>query len=393
MPTIDFTSKLLQMEDAIIENINSFDDTIEISFKLKRRPHSCPYCSTITDKIHDYRTSRIKDIPILGHKTILIYSKRRYHCDNCNKHFYESFSLLPKHCRTTKRLAFYSVSLLHSRQSVHSVAENLNVSDSFIFRRLKDLNYPKPTILPAVLSIDEFKGNAGGEKFQAILTNPKTHKVIDILPSRTQVTLANYFSEFKNRKDVRYFIMDMNRAYLELAKTYFPKATIVIDKFHVVRYVTWAVENVRKRIQKQMHPDKRKYFKRSRRLLLSHKNKLNEESLTALEVMLQQSQELAVAYHLKELFYKFTASKNRADAAKHLHKFILATEASNLKEFEACLTMLRNWAVYILNAYDCSFTNGFTEGTNNSIKVIKRNAFGYRNFENFRNRILMSVNT
>ena len=157
--------------------------------------------------------------------------------------------------------------------------------------------------------------------------------------------------------------------------------------------MTWAVENVRQRIQKQMHPEKRKYFKRSRRLLLTHQQKLNEESLNALEVMLQQSQELAIAYHLKELFYKFTASKNKQEAGKHLHNFIIATEASGLKEFDACLTMLRNWAPYILNAYDCSFTNGFTEGTNNSIKVIKRNAFGYRNFQNFRNRILMSNNT
>ncbi|MBS6915333.1 MAG: transposase, partial [Clostridium sp.] len=60
----------------------------------------------------------------------------------------------------------------------------------------------------------------------------------------------------------------------------------VIDKFHVVRYVTWALENVRKRIQKQLHPAKRKYFKRSRKLLLTHKSKLKEESMDALAVML-----------------------------------------------------------------------------------------------------------
>ncbi|MGI6053629.1 MAG: transposase [Clostridium sp.] len=54
-----------------------------------------------------------------------------------------------------------------------------------------------------------------------------------------------------------------------------------------------------------------------------------------------------------------------------------------LKEFHACLTMLGNWSKYILNAFDCPYTNGFTEGTNNAIKVIKRNSFGYRNFEMF----------
>ena len=65
--------------------------------------------------------------------------------------------------------------------------------------------------------------------------------------------------------------------------------------------------------------------------------------------------------------------------------------SSELKEFDACLTMLRNWSTYILNAFDCKYTNGYTEVTNNAIKVIKRNAFGFRNFNNFRNRIFLSL--
>ena len=183
----------------------------------------------------------------------------------------------------------------------------------------------------------------------------------------------------------------MNAVYKDLAREYFPNATIVIDRFHVVRYVTWALENVRKRIQKELHPSKRKYFKRSRKLLLTHKNKLKGENLDALELMLLQSTDLAVAYHLKELFYDFMASGNKAEATKKLKFFILATQSSNLKEFQACLTMLGNWSKYILNAFDCKYTNGYTEGTNNAIKVIKRNAFGYRNFDNFRNRIFLSL--
>ena len=85
------------------------------------------------------------------------------------------------------------------------------------------------------------------------------------------------------------------------------------------------------------------------------------------------------------------ASKTRNEAAKKLQFFILSAQASQLTEFNACLTMLGNWSKYILNAFDCSYTNGYTEGTNNVIKVIKRNAFGYRNFNNFRNRIFLSL--
>ena len=242
-----------------------------------------------------------------------------------------------------------------------------------------------------MLSIDEFKGNAGGEKFQAIFTDPAHHKVLDILPSRTQTQITEYIRSFKNRKQVKYFIMDMNRVYLDVALTYLPNATIVIDKFHVVRYITWALENVRKRIQKDMHPSKRKYFKRSRRIMLSHYSLLSSENKQALEVMLQQSYDLAQAYYLKELFYEFMSSENSSVAKIRLKKFILSAQVSQLSEFNATLTMLGNWSKYILNAFDFPYSNGFTEGCNNKIKVIKRNGYGFRNFKNFRNRILLSM--
>ena len=185
--------------------------------------------------------------------------------------------------------------------------------------------------------------------------------------------------------------MDMNKVYLDIAKTFLPNAKIVIDRFHIIRYVTWALENVRKRIQKQMHQSKRKYFKRSRRILLSHRYKLTDENQQALEIMLQQSNDLAAAYYLKELFYDFMDSPDKSEAKTKLKKFILSTQVSELNEFQPVLTMLYNWSEYILNSFECPYSNGYTEGTNNKIKVIKRNAYGYRNFENFRNRIFLSI--
>lgn len=391
MPTYDFITELLELEDIILKDFSFTNTEIHISFSLKRKPTICPCCGFITEQIHDYRPSTIKDLPMMGKRLFLHYNKRRYHCPACNKHFYEPFHLVPKYCRITTRLAFFSLEMLKNLYSVRSAATFLGISDSTIFRRLKDVRYPMPDKLPAVLSIDEFRGNSGGQKFHAILTDAHNHELFDILPTRSQTDLMLYLNTFKNKKEVRYLVTDMNRVYKDLAVQYFPNATIVIDKFHVVRYATWALENVRKRVQKQMLPSKRKYFKRSRRLLLSHKEKLNEENLLALEVMLSQSNDLAVAYHLKELFFDFMKSPDRTEASRRLKFFILSAEASNLPEFNACLTMLRNWSKYILNAFDCPYTNGYTEGTNNAIKVIKRNAFGYRNFRNFRNRIFLAL--
>jgi len=391
MPTSNFTTNLLELKDAIITNISSSNEEIHIFFHLQRKPCSCPHCSNITEQVHDYRVSILKDLPIMGKKTFLHYRKRRYHCPACGKHFYEPFTLVDKYQRISNRLAFYAIHLLRNRYSVRSSAALLGISDSSVFRFFRLVSFPKPNKLPKVLSIDEFKGNAQGEKFQAILTDAHNHTLFDILPSRKQTYITQYLMPFNNRKDVQYVVMDMNQVYKDIAVELFPKATIVIDKFHVVQHINWALENVRKRVQKDMHPSKRKYFKRSRRLLLSHKSKLKNDSLDALEVMLQQSPDLAIAYHLKELFYEFMGSPNRKEAAKRLQDFLLITHVSNLKEFQPCITMLENWSHYILNAFDCSYSNGYTEGTNNAIKVIKRNAFGYRNFNNFRNRIFLAL--
>ena len=253
--------------------------------------------------------------------------------------------------------------------------------------------YGKPSDLPKVISIDEFKGNVGGEKYQCILTSPTEKRVLDILPNCKERQIYEYLLHSRGRANVEYFVSDMRKEYISMAKNLFPNAKIVIDKFHVDRYCTWALENVRKRIQKGLHPDERKYFKRSRTLLLMHKEKLNNDGKEAVIRMLRFHGDLSKAYLLKEKFYDFMASKNSTEAKRHLHDFVIHATVADLPEFEPLLRVLRNWTQYILNAFDCKYTNGFTEGCNNKIKVLKRIAFGYRSFDNFRQRILMSFNT
>ncbi len=344
-----------------------------------------------TESVHDYRNSIIRGIPISGKHTVLHYRKRGYRYSCCNKRFYEDFPFSGKYFRTTLRLAFYSLAILRETLSISSIARLLKISPSFIFRRMKDIDHSKPKSLPEVLSIDEFRGNCGGQKFQAILTYIKKHNLVDILPSRSVVCLIDYLKSFKDRHKVKYFVIDMNRVYRDIAKSLLPNATIVIDRFHVVRYITWALENVRKRESKKMHPSRQKYFKRSPKLLPAHRNKLSDDNLDAVDVMISFSSDLATAYYLKELFYNFMASKSKNEAIPKLKKFLLSASVSGLAEFNASLTMLDNRRTYILNSFDCPYSNGFTEGTNNEIKVIKRNAYGYRIFKNFRNRIFFYV--
>lgn len=165
---------------------------------------------------------------------------------------------------------------LHDTNSVSSIAEWCNVSAVTVNRILDTISFHRPT-LSRTISIDEFKGNAGGEKCQCILVAPVKHAVLDILPSRSQAFPTSYFRDIpkRERHRIEFFVCDMWRPYTDLAKTFFPNATVVIDKYHFIRQTTWAIENVRKRLQKTMPANLRKYYKRSRSLILWSREILN----------------------------------------------------------------------------------------------------------------------
>ena len=385
-------AELLDMEAYDFEGVEQNEKRILLNVRMKRRTQECPACQTPCDQVHDYRLQRVKDCPIQGKAVIWQYRKRRYRCPCCGKRFYESSYLLPRRHRITNRLAALGIDQLRKKQSRKEIAKTLGVSESSVGRWMYLLEFGKPALLPKVLSIDEFRGNTEYGKFQCILTDPVHKRIVDVLPTRYHAQIYDYLRAFQNRNQVQYFVMDMNREYLDIAKKLLPNARIVIDRFHVVRYCTWALENVRKRVQVKLLPEHRKYFKRSRKLLLAHMHDLSAENKAAVERMLLISRDLREAYLLKEKFYDFMDSADSVQAKERLRIFRTHAFVADLPEFVPCLTMLKNWEPFILNAFDCPYSNGFTEGVNNKIKVLKRIAFGYRSFRNFRTRILCTTN-
>ena len=117
-------------------------------------------------------------------------------------------------------------------------------------------------------------------------------------------------------------------------------------------------------------------------------DKLKEEQKQEVNVMLSLSPTLSTAYYLKDDFLKILDCKNRDEAKEHLIKWIDWASNSKIPSFQKCANTMFSWFTGILNSFDTPYTNGFTEGCNNKIKVLKRNAFGYRNFIRFRKRIL-----
>ena len=378
------------MEDIILKNIEEDDQEITIEFELQQMEHICPACGAATSRVHDYHNRTIRDLDLRGKRVTLHYRRRRYLCLECGKKFAEKCSFAGRYQRFTHRLTAHAIGQLHRRSSLTAVAENTGISLSGVNRILNALAVPRPEAMPEAISFDEFKGNLGGERFQCIVTDPLNHRVLDILPKRTMESIQDYLRSFPNRAEVRYVVMDMNRGFRDVARTFFPNAKIIIDRFHVVRFCSQAMDDVRKSVQKQLPGDQRRYFKRSRRLLLKHRDELPEEDRAAVDVMLRFSDRLLQAYSLKEAFYHFMAAPDRAEADRRLEFWLDACDRLRLPEFKACRRMLRNWRDSILNAFDVRLSNGFTEGCNNAIKTLKRASFGCQNFSRFRKRILLS---
>lgn len=390
MSIINFNKNLLGLQDVIIKNIEEKTGSINIHIQLEVKEHQCPCCNSKTKYIHDYRKQKVKDIPIRGKKCSLILEKRRYICKHCGKRFFEKNEFLPRYHQSTNRLSMWIINQLNI-YSFKDIAKQTGLSSYTVMRRFDMLSFHRPK-LPTVLSIDEFKGNAADDRYQVILTDPINKKVLDILKSRTKYQLIQYFKQYtKEQRDaVEYFVCDMYSPYKDICEIYFKNATLVTDKYHWLRQGIWALDAVRKRIQKQFSKSHRIYFKHSKSILTKPEAKLKDEQRQQLYVMLDCSADLSTAHFLKEQLYKILNDKNKKQAQINLKDWIAEAKESQIPEFKSAIKAYTNWFESIINSCGSDITNGFTEGCNNKIKVLKRNAYGYRDFDRFRKRILHS---
>ena len=391
----NFIRNLLDLKGVIIKKVRYKKNFVKIHIELPVREQICPHCKSKTTKIKDYRTQIIKDIPIRFKTTLLSYRKRRYQCRECGKTFYEKAHFLPKRARKTTRVSEFIVDRLKTKQSMKDIAKDANVSINTVSRLLPPLAVSAKH-LPEVLCIDEFKGNTGYYKYQVSLMDGKTRKPIDIIECRYKSHLFDYFNKFtlEERKKVKYVVIDLWKPYKDLATTYFPNSIVVADRFHFIRYATEAVDTVRKQVQSKLPRNERKYFKHSRKLLLSKyenlKTKKQKEDLNY--ILINYSEGLRIAYREKEEMLEIIRMEDKNKAIEKLNNWVKRNLESHIIALKNCAKTYFNWIREIRNAIKVKYSNGPMEGYNNKIKTLKRVAFGFRNFTHFKARILLMSN-
>lgn len=384
---------LLNLKGFILKSIKNSENHVEIHIELPVKEHTCPCCGAKTSKVHDYYKQPITDIPIYFKPTKLIYRKRRYECHNCNKSFFEINNIVNKYARKTNRLTGYIVNELRNLDSISNISKKTNVDSGFISRLLPYLAVTN-THLPKVLCIDEFKGNSGNYKYQVALIDGETHDVVDILECRQKHALCEYFKRFPKEQldNVKYFVTDLWENYKDIAFTYFRKAKIIADHFHWARYANDVVNKIRIEVQKKLPSKERKYFKHSRKLLLSRAcNLKKDEQKDELAYILNNySENLRIAYKEKEEIFDILHSQDNYEIKiKKFSDWVKRNLDSDIPQLKECAKTYQHWYIEIKNSLQVPYSNGATEGFNNKIKVLKRVCFGIRKFINFKARIML----
>jgi transposase len=364
---------------------------IRVRVEYRERAAECPHCGERTTRVHSRRLQVKRDRRLWDKPVYLVLSKRRFRCLSCGKVFTEPDIVFGARKRTSRRFRSY-LGREALDQPVRHVAKKEGVGETLVrgcvteeARRLLHARVsPRPTM---VLGLDEFSIRKG-QVYDTATVDLEHKEVMGVVSGHRRQEVAAFFTALPHAEEARVVVMDMHEPFRQAVALCLPQARVVVDKFHVLLHVHRALDQVRTGLEPRQ--GKRGELFRARYLLLRAAERLTPESRAKLMALLGRYPQLRRAWLLKGSFRAWYRSRDREAAEARLTQWEKSVREQGPAPFQALFPMLRLWRQEILNYFDHPYTNGFLEGKNNRIKVIKRMAYGYRNPTNFRYRILLS---
>ncbi len=358
---------------------------------LRQRP-PCPRCghANVQIKSSFKRTLRHSK---LGNELVMVkFTSHKFHCQGCKRYFNLRLQgTLPKR-RSSEAFRLDVYERHHGGVTQKHLSDTHGISHAtverwyqgFIKARVDEL---KGRLVPLVLGIDEhfFTKKKG---FATTFVDLKNHKVFDVVLGRSEQSLESYLRKLPGKHRVRVVVMDLSSTYRSIVKKHFPNAVIVADRFHVIRLInhqflkTWG----------QFDPVGRK----SRGLLSlmrRHAENCSAEQRLKLEKYFKEFPHLKTIYEFKQRLTNLMRLKmlSKETTWHKIHDLLPMIEALKRSPIDAMRTLgetLSSWRNEIGRMWRFSKTNSITEGLHNKMEMISRRAFGFRNFNNYRMRVL-----
>jgi len=410
---LDIQDKNIEVEENAVE-LRSYQGQMAkfITAKLTYTPAYCECCGVKNEDYTVYKngtkTSRIT-LPISGaYPTYLNLKKQRFYCKACNGTFSASTSIVQKDCFISNHTKAKILIKATDAQSLTDIAKDCLVSTSTVQRVITTeakKHHKQYQYLPKHLSFDEFKYKKGQMAFEYV--DAETGDIIDILERRDARTIKEHFIRnyhLKDLKKVETVTIDMNAGYVNVIKEIFPQAKIIIDRFHIVQLISRSMNQTRVRIMNRLRTshgeDMKKYrrLKRYWRLLLKYKRNISYTDYkyyplfgqrleaSVINELLDYDEDLKMHYQLYQSLLECVKEKDFTALSYTLNT---VDQSLYFRYMKTSIKTLKKHLPYIKHSLIYPYNNGRIEGINNKIKVLNRVAYGYRNFHNFKKRIIL----
>lgn len=388
-------TELMDISELIVEDYEIQRGIVFIHAYPKDDNQVCNKCGSKKVRIEETLPKRvIRDRDIFGKQCYVIIHPRRFKCLNCNNRFTERFDFLDNNKTYTKRYAEW-IHKLCLKTDISYVSEIEAVGykkvEGIFYNTSREKLSLEKEIKFNKIGLDEIALRKGHKDFITVISDITNGKPIAVLKDRSKESLGEFFDgmDKKTKNRIKEVSIDMWGPYFDVIKEYLPKAKIVVDRFHVQSNLNEALTSVRRKIQKDLTDEEKEVIKGSRWILVKNAEDLNEEERKKLNEIYSSCSILKKYHQAKEEFRNiFDSVNNRDYARKKINKWIEKIHKDNLYLYSKFIETLERWKSEILNYFISRTTNGFVEGLNNKIKLLKRIGFGFTNFEHFALRIL-----
>jgi transposase len=337
---------------------------------------------------------RFRSLPIGSRATFVVFPIPRVECLACGRVRQVKVPFADWRRSYTKAFERYALEL-SKRMTIRDVAAHLGIGwDVIKDIQKRDLSrrFAKPKLKHLrAIAIDEI-AVAKGHRYLTVVMDLESGAVVFVGDGKGADALKPFWKRLRSsRAKIEAVAMDMSAAYRRAVSTHLPNAKIVFDHFHVIKLFNDKLSDFRRALYREatdmMHKE---ILKGTRWLLLKNSENLDpkKDEKQRLEEALTLNKPLATVYYMKEDLRRFWKQPGKQFATTFLDGWIRRAEASGIRMLQQMAKTLRTHRAGLLAYYDVMITSGPMEGTNNKIKTMKRQAYGFRDQEFFKLKIL-----
>ena len=366
----------------------------KVQFTLVQPPERrrCAECGSRQVRTRGFAERRFRGVPIGKKEVWIALALPRLECLECGKLRRARVEFSEGQRSYTRAFERYALELLR-HMTIVDVAAHLGVSWDVIKeiqKRYLKRRYARPSLSGLrLLAIDEISVGRG-HRYLTVVLDLESGAVVFVGEGKGADALGPFWRRLRRAKArIEAVAVDLSPAYTLAVRTNLPEAVIVYDHFHLVKLLNEKLSDLRRDLQRKAHGEEKAVLKGTRWLLLKRPENLSAErdESERLDAALKLNEPLAAAYYLKEDLRQVWTQPSKAAAEEFLADWVRRAESTAIRQLVQFAATLTRHQEGILAYYDVPISTGPLEGTNNKIKTLQRQAYGFRDREFFTLRI------